>query len=100
MKNSPLSLFIALVIGALLLKMYQHHHLLHLTYHHQRLARHQTKLLDDCLNLRKQYERIASPAVIHAESRRNGLQSIRLEDVIPLSQALAPKVSHAVTSKH
>lgn len=88
MKYSGTTVFILIIVGALLLKIFQHNRLLHLTYTQQRLARQQTKLRDDCINLRSQLQRDGSFATVYEQAKNNGMQPLSLEAVVPLSTVL------------
>ncbi|MGD1997695.1 MAG: hypothetical protein PVJ92_02145 [Candidatus Dependentiae bacterium] len=88
MKYSGTTLLILIVIAALLLKIFQHNRLLHLTYTQQRLARQQTKLRDDCINLRTQLQRDASYETVYQHASRNGMKPVQLPQIVPLSVAL------------
>ena len=88
MKQSPLTLITLIILGVLLLKIFQHNRLLHLTHTQQHLARAHSKLLDDCINLRHQYERTAAPETVYCDAVDGGMAPLRSNTIVPLSHVL------------
>ena len=87
---SPIRLGIFLAVGALLIKVYQHNRLVYLTHTHQQLSRRHAELVQECMQLRAQKQRVAGfKKIITTVTKKLHMQPLTLDAIVSLSVALA-----------
>ena len=85
---SPLTLGLLLLVLALLIKVHQHNRLVYLTHTYQRLVEEHASLSQECLQLRKQHERVAGYDVVLQSASVAPLGPLKLHRIVPLTTAL------------